>query len=109
MNLINIEQQEDGRVTLAFTRDEFHLLRNALDIAIDFLDAQADKQEMLIDQLEGATEDEVREALEEQGLEESLEELKAALRIEKKLRPKVNALASALEDIVSEHDLARHL
>jgi hypothetical protein len=115
MKLINLEQKQDGAVRLELTREELHTFRNALYVAIDDLDAEEAKREGLIELLAGATEEDVRATLAEEGLDDEsmaenpLEELKDGLDRTKRILPKVRALSSALEDIVSEHDLARYL
>ena len=101
-------ESNDETVTLLFTREEFHLLRDTTAAAIQSLEANLDRYKRLPEELHGASEEEIFEALEPTNAY-SLDELQDEIEQWQKLLEGAQAQSEALERIVVEGDLARCL
>jgi hypothetical protein len=107
MKLINTSTDT---VTLAMSREEFHLIRDCAWETIQDLEQRVAKRKELAHQLEGVDAETAYGLLYETELpEDSPDELPKALRRDEALLQQVKHLREALERIAAEGDLARLL
>ena len=125
MKLINIEPMEDGvpvkvgraafeTVTLQFSHDEFHVVRDMLQEGIEYLKLLQGKYKMLAKDIEGLSEDEANRRIidvpdEEEILANDLDDLRWRIKRTEKLLVEANAFSKVIEGIVSDNNLARQL
>jgi septation ring formation regulator EzrA len=110
MQLVEIEPVKDGAVTLKLSRDEYHLVRDALSEAIEHLEENLHKDKEQVKQLEGKSEEEVFNSLDEdEEVPDSLEDLEWRIKSAEKFLSKADGFKKTIEGITRDHDLARLL
>jgi hypothetical protein len=101
-------ESNDDTVTLLLAREEFHLLRDTARTAMQSLETYLDRYKRAPEELQGASEEEIFEALSETNAY-SLDELQDEIEQWERLLAQVRGQAEVLEQITTEGDMARLL